>query len=367
MNKRIVIVITGMSFGGAERVTAYLANYFASCGRDVYLISITNTEPAYQLSPEIHYIQMDESKKTNTLHRYGSLIRGLRRHMKKIKPNVVLGMMSYAGTLAAIACIGLKIPFIISERNDPNTSTSFGENEKKVIRFAYHHLVTSGVFQSKGAMAYYYRDDSCRGTVIPNPLYLDDMPLPNEGVNESKQIISAGRLSVQKNHALLIEAFSTIHTSYPQYTLTIYGDGDQRGKLEDLIREKHLGNVVFLPGVEKDIFSRLQEAEMFVMSSNFEGMPNALIEAMAMGLPVISTDYSDGRGTIVRNNENGLLVPRKDSKALAEAMVAFIEHPELRKKLGNEAIKIREDLDSKIICKKWLEAVENTERAFYPA
>jgi glycosyltransferase involved in cell wall biosynthesis len=366
MNKRIAIVITGMSFGGAERVTAYLANYFATCGRDVYLISLTKTEPAYPLSSDVHYIQMDESKKSNTLHRYGSLIRGLRRHIKTIKPNVVLGMMSYSGTLAAIACFGLKIPFIISERNDPNTSTSFGKNEKKVIRFAYHHLVTSGVFQSKGAMEYYYRDDSTRGTVIPNPLYLDDMPSPNPGINESKQIISAGRLSVQKNHALLIEAFELVHAIHPQYSLTVYGDGDQRDKLETLIKQKGLQQCVFLPGIEKDIFTRLQKSEIFAMSSNFEGMPNALIEAMAMGLPVISTDYSDGRGNLIENKRNGLLVPRKDSKALSEAMVLLIEHPKLKKNLATEAVKIREELDSKVICKKWLEAIEKTERTFYP-
>ena len=355
---KIVIVITGMSFGGAERVTTHLANYFFLQGNEVSIITLMNTDIAYPLEEGISCIQLDESLKRNSLVRYCSLVRRIRKEIQGIKPDIILGMMSYSGSLAAVASLGMKIPFVISERNDPSTSTAFSEWEKKIIRFVYRHFVTKAIFQTQGAMSYYYRKDDRRGVVIGNPLYLEDIPAPNSSTNETKQIISVGRLSIQKNYSLLIEAFSKVISKYPDYTLTIYGEGDLRVVLERQIQQNNLSHCVFLPGIEKDIFKKLQTAEMFVLSSDFEGMPNALLEAMAMGLPVISTDYSGGNGTLISHMKDGIVVPRMNSSLLAEAMLFLIEHPEIRKKLGKEAVKVRDELDSRIISKKWLATIE---------
>ena len=359
-NNKIAIVITGMSFGGAERVTAYLSNYFVSCNKDVYLISLTKTEPAYPLSGSVHYIQLDPSQRKNPLVRYRILVKQIRNTIKKIRPSLVLGMMSYSGSLTAFACAGLKIPVLLSERNDPNTTQSFSSLEKKVIRFAYHRFASRAVFQTESAKTYYYQRDSIRGVVIPNPLYLEDLPSPNTGINNTMEIMSAGRLSKQKNQQLLIKAFALVHEKHPQCTLTIYGEGDQRMQLEQLIASLHLEASVSLPGIESSIFPKLQKAQMFVMSSNFEGMPNALIEAMAMGLPVVTTDYSEGRGTLVKNNKNGLVVPRFDQKALSEAMLFMLENPKLAFEMSREALTVRDELDSNLICRRWLSAIEET-------
>ncbi|AEV29374.1 glycosyltransferase [Sphaerochaeta pleomorpha str. Grapes] len=363
-NNKIAIVITGMSFGGAERVTAYLSNYFVSCNKDIYLISLTKTEPAYPLAGLVHYIQLDPSESKNPLVRYRALIKQIRNTIKKIQPSLVLGMMSYSGSLTAFACAGLKIPILLSERNDPNTTQSFSNLEKKVIRFAYHKFAYRAVFQTESAKTYYYRRDSFRGVVIPNPLYLEDLPSPNTGINNTMEIMSAGRLSKQKNQQLLIKAFFLVHEKHPQCTLTIYGEGDQRMQLEQLISSLHLESSVSLPGIESSIFPKLQKAHMFVMSSNFEGMPNALIEAMAMGLPVVTTDYSEGRGTLVINNKNGLVVPRFNEKALAEAMLFIIENPKLAFEMSRNALCVRNELDSRQICKKWLDTIEETITAY---
>lgn len=138
----------------------------------------------------------------------------------------------------------------------------------------------------------------------------------------------------------------------------MYGEGDLREELEMQIQQNNLSHCVSLPGIEKDIFKKLQKAEIFVLSSDFEGMPNALLEAMAMGLPVISTDYSEGNGTLITHMKNGLVVPRKNSALLADAMILLIENPELKKALGKEAIKVRDELDSRIISRKWLATLE---------
>ncbi|WP_320128506.1 glycosyltransferase [uncultured Sphaerochaeta sp.] len=360
INNKIAIVITGMSFGGAERVTAYLSNYFIDNDKDVYLISLTKTELAYPLSPKIHYIQLKPSEKKNPLVRYSVLVKQIRQTIKQIQPSLVLGMMSYSGSLTAFACAGLHIPVLLSERNDPYTTQSFSTIEKKIIRFAYHRFAYRAVFQTESAKTYYYNKNSDRGVVIPNPLYLEDLPVPNETINSTMEIVSAGRLSKQKNQQLLVRAFSFVHKEYPASTLTIYGEGNQRKELEQVISSLHLEASVFLPGIEASIFPKLQKAHIFVMSSNFEGMPNALIEAMAMGLPVITTDYSEGRGTLVINNENGLLVPRNDVEALSRAMISLFEDSSFAFRLSRKALAIRQELDSKEICKQWLSTIDHT-------
>nr|WP_321295489.1 glycosyltransferase family 4 protein [uncultured Sphaerochaeta sp.] len=356
----IAIVITGLAFGGAERVTSYLANYFVSQGRNVHLISLTTGEHAYPLSEKITITEYDISPSLPVVFRYLSLIRNIRRTLKTIRPRVVLGMMSYSGSLACIANLGLGTPFIISERNDPYTSKGFSEFEKKILRFVYRTFVTKGVFQSKGALSYYYAETDPRGIVIPNPLFTESMPLPNTNSIGLETIVSAGRLNFQKNFSLLIQAFHKVHSLHPSSRLVIYGEGEQRVELESLVRSLGLEQAVSLPGIEKDIFSRFLEAGMFVLSSNFEGMPNALIEAMAMGLPCITTDYSQGRGTVIVDGENGLVVPRNDVDALANAMLSLIENPALAEELGREAVRIREVLDSTSVCKQWLSVIEST-------
>lgn len=357
MQTKIVIVITGMSFGGAERVTANLSNYFVSCGNDVTIISLTKTEPAYRLSEKIHYIWFDESLRKNAVHRDIALIANIRKEIKKLKPNLILGMMSYSGALAAYACAGLNIPVLLSERNDPNTSIAFKNIEKLIIKFAYRHLASDAVFQTLAAKEYYFGKKD-KGFIIPNPLYLEDMPAANQGMNMSFRIISAGRLSRQKNYELLIRAFVKVHAKYPRYTLTIFGEGEKRKDLETLISDLGLIDSVFLPGIENNIFTQMQNAECFVMSSLYEGMPNALIEAMAMGLPVITTDYSEGRGTVVDDKKNGLIVPRNNENALSDAMMFFIENQKDAEKMGKRASAIRERLDSNLICKQWLNCIE---------
>ena len=363
-NNRIAIVITSLSRGGAERVTSFLSNYFSDSGREVYLISLTTGEHAYTLSKAIQVVELDASPISNTLSRYMFLIKSLRKTIKHIKPNVVLGMMSFSGSLAAIACLGLKIPFLISERNDPNTSTSFTEIEKKVIAFTHRHFVTRAIFQTESARSFYFSKEDSRGVIIPNPLYLEEMPPANTILNRSHSIVTAGRLNNQKNHALLLESFALVHKQHPEYMLTLYGEGEERTALEEQRKMLGLQGSVFLPGNEKDMFARLQEAELFVLSSNFEGMPNALIEAMAMGLPCITTDYSEGRGTVIVDGVNGFVIPRNQVQALADAILWCIEHPVDSGRIGLEAAKIRKQLDSRVVCKQWLDTIEETEDLF---
>jgi glycosyltransferase involved in cell wall biosynthesis len=362
--KRSVIVIPGLSFGGAERVTSFLSNYFVEHGREVHIISLSKGNHAYPLSSSVILHEIDISQKKNKIGRYIYLILRTRKLIKEIQPTSILAMISYAASLTAVAALGLNIPLIVSERNDPNTSKTFSNSAKKVFYFVHRYLATKAVYQTSSAQSYYFSKPNDKAVIIPNPLYLEDMPKPNKGLVKSGKIITAGRLTKQKNHRVLIEAFADIHKRYPNYTLWIYGEGEEAEDLRQSISDHMLEDSVFLPGNISDLFVRMQEAELFVMSSDYEGMPNALIEAMAMGLPCITTDYSEGRGTVIEHEKNGLVVERNNREALSSALLKLIENEAMTRDLASNAVRIREVLNSINICSKWLQTIEETEDSY---
>jgi glycosyltransferase involved in cell wall biosynthesis len=364
-NPTIAIVITGLAFGGAERVTSYLANHFVEHDRKVHVISLTKGERAYPILPEIQITEFDVSDMYSPGRRYLKLIKLIRMKIKEIKPSIVLGMMSYSGGLASIACLGLGIPFIISERNNPYTSYGFTNNEKRVLRWVYRNLVTKAIFQSEAASSFYYKSIDPRGVVIPNPLFLNTMPNPRKRIESVSKFVSAGRLNEQKNHDLLIRAFSCVVEAHPFCQLTIYGEGEEREALEALVKELGLEDSVALPGIAEQIFPVLLEADVFVLSSDYEGMPNALIEAMAMGLACVTTDYSGGRGTVIKDGHTGLVVSAGDVDALAKAMMRLVEDISTTNSFAERAVTIRQSLDSEIVSQRWLEVITQTEKEYY--
>jgi glycosyltransferase involved in cell wall biosynthesis len=209
------------------------------------------------------------------------------------------------------------------------------------------------VFQTADAMAYYKDYIGDRGVVLPNAINNEFVKEPYKGKRE-KVIVSAGRFSQQKNHLLLIDAFSKISQKHCDYNLVIYGDGELKSKYEERINELKIKGRVFMPGFVHDFGSCILNASLFVLSSNFEGMPNALMEAMALGLPCISTDCpSGGPKYLINDRVNGLLVPLGDSGRLAEAMDVVLSNEELAYRIGNNARRITETLRSDSIYEKW--------------
>ena len=187
---------------------------------------------------------------------------------------------------------GSKAKIIVSERNDPRNFQG-----KTITKLVSRYLMSKAdgfVFQTNDACDFYkkYKD---RSVVIPNPVA--DVPvilerLPNE--QRDKVIVTAGRLVPQKNHEMLIKAFGKIAYRFPEYKLIIYGEGELKEKLQLLSRDLSMGDRVVFPGSVNDLHEKIKNAELFVLSSDFEGMPNALMEAMAMGITCISTDYCGG-------------------------------------------------------------------------
>lgn len=175
----------------------------------------------------------------------------------------------------------------------------------------------------------------------------------------AKKIVTAGRLVPQKNYDILIRAFKEVSKEFPEYTLTIYGNGDERAKLENLICNLELREKVLLPGATKDLFNEIIDAEIFVLSPNFEGMPNALIEAMALGIPCISTDCpSGGPRSLIKNMHNGILVTVNEVDEMVKAIKLILTDRKKSQKISTEAVKVRVELDKDRICNRWADYIK---------
>ncbi|MBO5613537.1 MAG: glycosyltransferase family 4 protein [Prevotella sp.] len=345
---KIIVVIDHMTIGGAQRVAYNLIKWLQkNTSAEVQLLlyrPLVVGNVKYDLG-EIKHLYLNKGTLNRVLH--------LRRVLKDVKPDVLVSMGTTNAIFDVPAILGLGIKHIISERNDP---AHFGGS--MVTRILSHTLMRMAdgyVFQTKDAQSFYGGRIAKRSVIIPNPLFVGG-DYPNEQYrNERKKIIvSVGRLNKQKNHPLLIRAFKNISEEFPDYKLMIYGDGPERGRDEFLIEQLGLQGRVLLPGTIKNIPEKIYEAAMFVLSSDFEGMPNALIEAMALGLPCISTDCPcGGPRELTTNEQDCLLVPVGDENALANAMRRILKNPDVAQLMGKKAMDIREKLSVDKICRLW--------------
>lgn len=244
------------------------------------------------------------------------------------------------------------IKTIVCERNDP--AHFAGSFISKFASRSLMQLANGFVFQTKDAQSFYGSCLRKKSTVIANPLLLPNgTPNNRYDGNDNHKIVSVGRLNKQKNYPLLIDAFSNSKCK-DNYTLIIIGDGPERNNLQNIVREKGLSNKVFLPGTSNQVMKDIYDASFFVLSSDFEGMPNALIEAMALGIPCISTDCPcGGPRDLITHGYNGLLFPVADRDALVSSMNLLAEDKKLAERIGEKAQQIIDTLSMQRIGNLW--------------
>lgn len=346
---KVIMVTAGMSGGGTERVIAVLANDMAAKSHEVKIVMTSRNEVAYELAESVQVLSIGGST-GGSLSKRIKRIRNLRRIFKQDKEQVIVSFGTETNLFSLLAGVGLKNKIIVSERNDPNQCTY------PILRNMVYRMADSLIFQTADAKNCFPKRIAKKGSVISNPLS-GEMKKPAHGVR-SKEIVTAGRLEPQKNHRLLIEAFQGFAEQFPDYKLIIYGKGYLEEELKALAKELHLEGKVIFAGFAEHIQEKLCNAAMFVLSSDYEGVSNSLMEAMALGLPVISTDCPiGGSAMLIKNRENGLLVPVGSAAALTEAMKYVAEDTERAEEMGRHAEYVREAYSAEKICEKWIRAI----------
>ncbi len=356
----LALVISSLGSGGAERVISELANHWAQQGHIISLITFASpdTRPFYPLDPQINLLQLglENLEKSSLLGRMKNILRrffSLRKTLHQIKPDRILSFMDITNITVLLAGQGLKIPIIVSERTDPNDQ--YIPKLYQWLRLKTYSKAKKIVVQTESAAAYFPKNFKDLITIIPNIIKNPTIQKTTYS-KEVKRIITVGRLSAEKDHKALIEAFFNLLKLYPDLQLTIYGEGSQRRSLEDYIFSLNLQNKVFLPGTTSNVQEALVDGDLFIFPSKYEGFPNALGEAMAVGLPVIASDCAGNRA-LVQDSINGRLFPVGDVNALTQfASQVIIDH-EQRKRLATNAKKVTSQFRADRILNLWDEVV----------
>ena len=330
--KSILMLITTLGGGGAERVTTILASELSK-KYSVYLLHMYyDGRQTYLVAPEVKIIDGSWSEGT-IFQKYFHIpflwpfkVCSILRTKQKYHIDATVSMMHKPNLFNS--WIRWRDRRIMSERNDPSRKPEKEFRDAKKSYAKADHVV----FQSVHVRQLFSKEIQDKSSIIRNPIHVTCFA---DRVSQNR-IVTVGRYVEQKNHELLIQAFAMFHRTHPDYTLHLYGDGNLREKLEKLIDELQLQDAVFLEGFQEDIHQHIRNAKMFVLSSDYEGMSNALMEAMMMGLPCISTSCT-GSDELLEDGETGLLVPVGDAEALSHAMSRLADDKRLCDRLREQA------------------------------
>lgn len=353
--RKIIFILGGMTFGGAERVISILANHYAQKHWQVTIVTLLKSGCDFPLHPSIRLLHLGDSEKSR-LQRLPAWLWGLRKVITQEKPDAVVSFAARINLLVLLATLCKKRPHtVISERNDPMHDSR--TSPVRLLTNIFYPSADCIVFQTQYALQCFPSRIGQKGQIIPNPV-TPHLPL---ATRKDNRIVSVGKLMPQKNHANLLRAFSSIASEFPDYTLHIYGDGPLRDDTQRLITQLHLEQRAFLEGWKADIPSEISSASFFVLSSNYEGLSNALMEAVAMGLPCVSTDCAGAKDLIV-DGISGTIVPVGDADALANALRIILSDPAYAQQCALKAREHAQAFSTERIIAQWEEVIERPSR-----
>ena len=344
-----------MQKGGAQRVMALLSTYLS---KDYQVFLINDSVPStdyeeYSIPEGVQRLFLDERghKSFKQIRR----IFRLRHYIKKMKPCLILSFMASPNIRMILSTFCLKIKRIISVRNDP-----YYEYGSGLKRFVANHLfgkVDGCVFQTIDASLYFKEGIRKKSKIIVNPV--DSRFFETTWTGKSKYVLSVGRLEEQKNYPLLFDAFQIVLTYTQKYRLRICGRGTQETFLKSYAMKKKIFEYVDFIGEVNDVEKELSSASLFVLSSKFEGLPNALMEAMAVGVPCISTDCPCGGPKMLLVNNSGLLVDNNNPRLLADAIISLLDNAEKKELLHKNALERSRSFSLDSVMIQWKEYIES--------
>lgn len=351
---KIVISNPSLQCGGAERVIVQLANHWSKDHEVTIMTTDREEVPFFKLEEKVNRVAVLNGLSGSFLFSIPRKILSIwriRTAIKKIKPDIVFAFQEKNALYILMSLIGLKIKKCVAVRNHPEfkkLSLPFSW-----LRFFFYKRVSKIVVQTKSIEQWYKTRGISNIVVIPNPVVDGEL---NEAV-DSRKIFACGRLVPQKGFDLLIQAFAQIAPQFQEWSLQILGDGPQRKALQSLAQENQLGDRVIFKGFVDNPSQLYEKGAVFVLTSEYEGFPNSLCEAMASGLAVVSFDCPSGPSDLITEGENGLLVSNGDVKQLQEKLRKLLAEDQLREKLSSQAILVREKMALKKIADQWLDII----------
>ncbi len=346
---KVFMLIRFLDYSGAPTMFMWVAEALHKRGHDVCVCTWNTFRTDVEMSKGIKWIDLTPEK-----NGMAKRVKRIHETIKEFDPDVSISFQLDANVYNIIACKGLRTKSVVCERNDPYKP---GYYKLKILKPVFRYA-DGAIFQLPKARGY-YTNIKVPTVVIPNPIVSKTTIRCNSYDKRKHIIASHGRLDIfQKRQDVLIDAFAMLIKEFPDYHLQIFGSQwpgtNDEERLREQISRLGLEGKAQLMGVSTNPQQDIMDAMMWVSTSDFEGISNALMDAMAIGIPVVATDCSPGGAAfLIKNKENGLLVNKGDVRAVYEGMKYVIEHPEEADKMGKKALEIEQLLDSEKIETMW--------------
>ena len=355
---RLTLVIGALHCGGAERVLTTLANGWRRDGHAVTLVTLCDGRelPYFPLDPDVLLAPLGVARPSRSFLESIAInlacARALRAAFRRSRPDVIVSFLTTVNVLVLLAAAGRAFPVIVSERTNPELCPL--PRVWRWLRKRLYPRADAVVVQTRRTAEWFPRRMQSRIVVISNAVARPQGPGPRTtGHDHRRTVLGVGRLGREKGFDLLVRAFAEAIQSHDGWDLVIAGDGPERAALAALAASCGVADRVRLIGRQTDIRRIYTAADVFVLPSRFEGFPNALLEAMAAGLPAVAADCANGPREIIRDEQNGLLVGTENVDALARALSRLIGDAGLRRRLGGEAAKVVDRYDAGEIQQRW--------------
>ncbi|WP_102412061.1 glycosyltransferase [Beduinella massiliensis] len=357
MSRRVMFVGASLGGGGSERVMSIIVNAFYTQGDSVKIIRLFDDKIDYKIESGIEskYIGNDLE---NPIIKKVKLVKELRCEIKEYKPDTIISFLTTCNVISILAARGLKINMIVSERNDPNNNVKTRFAAK--VRNAAYAQADCLVCQTPDAVKYFPVYIQKKSAVIPNPIS-ESLPDPYQGKKDNR-IVMVCRLNKQKNLPMALNAFEEFHKTHKSWTLDIYGEGNEKEKLLQIASKLESRDNIKFHGFTKNVIEEIKTAGIYLSTSDYEGISNSMLEALAMGIPCVVTDCPiGGARMVIDNGKNGVLIPVNNERACKTALRTMADDSEARMSIGRKGIEIRKKYDKVSIMKEWNAVVSRGE------
>lgn len=354
---RILFLSTNIGYGGASKMIVNVANSLSE-KHEVTFLTFRSAEIKQKVAPSVQVVHKELYKsKIKPVEIIGQIYK-LHSFIRNHNFDIAVAFLHPSHYLLTLACCGLKTKVLLSERGDPISRIKNGGIFIKVIEHIIHNA-DFYVFQSDGAKKAYPIKCQKKSEIIVNALPNIYYPKRNFKSIERSVVFVARFELKQKRQDIMVKAFKLFLQSHPDYVLRFYGDGPDEAYIKKLCNQLGISGSVKFIGESSNVLEEIVQAGMFVLTSDFEGLPNSLLEAMALGIPCISTDCSPGGARmIIKNEYNGFIVPKGDISEIANKMSILAEDERLRDMFSKRAMDVRKLFNQLDVSAKWNGVIE---------